>query len=237
MSRRCWAHKGAGCINPPKPRRHGSNFSPTCKVIAVPGELARLSALPLRVGSLWSLCVPRAQVELHPLWAPWGRGYEGKGRACINNGVSVAHLGSVLLPPQLRPRPHSSSFGLSLSSQLQFSPQVFPLKSKFQRSASARTSRHSSWAGDFSEVVWPLFCLPQACCTVLSLWSFLSVQADLLAVEGSFQGEGTFSLSQLPPRVTGPIPIPFFLPFILSSYLVIFLAILIVWDLLPAFSR
>lgn len=75
-------------------------------------------------------------------------------------------------------------------------------------------------------------------CSSLSLWSSISVPADL-PVEGGFQDEGTFPLSQLPPRVAGLIPFFFFfffLYFILLGYMVIFLVILVSWDLLPAFS-
>ena len=82
---------------------------------------------------------------------------------------------------------------------------------------------------------------PQASSHTLlsSLWSSASVQADLLAGEGGSQGEGTFPLSRLPPRGAGPLPIPPLLlfPFILPRYMGIFLAALVVWDLLQAFSR
>lgn len=54
---------------------------------------------------------------------------------------------------------------------------------------------------------------------------------------GSSQGEETFPLSQLPPRGARPIPIPLFSLFVLPSYMAIFLAPLIVWNFLPAFSR
>ena len=68
-----------------------------------------------------------------------------------------------------------------------------------------------------------------------SLWSSLSVPADLPATEGASQSEGTFPLSQLPPRGTGAVLITFF--FFLLSYPVIFLTALVVWDLLLEFSR
>ena len=45
--------------------------------------------------------------------------------------------------------------------------------------------------------------------------SLAAVLADLPASEGASQGEETFPLSQLPPRGTGPVPIPFF---VFSSY-------------------
>ena len=45
----------------------------------------------------------------------------------------------------------------------------------------------------------------------------ISVQAHLPRVEGSSQGEGTVSLSQLSPRRAGSISIPFFFPFYLTQ--------------------
>ena len=54
------------------------------------------------------------------------------------------------------------------------------------------------------------------------------------------QAESPIPLSQLHPMGTNPIQIPlflFFFSFVLPGYLVIFLATLIIWDLLPVFCR
>lgn len=60
-----------------------------------------------------------------------------------------------------------------------------------------------------------LFYLPQACCTLLwgSEDASLSALADLPASKRDSQSEGCFVLSQLSPRGTGPILIPFFFSF------------------------
>ena len=51
------------------------------------------------------------------------------------------------------------------------------------------------------------------------------------------KGESTFPVAQLPPRGAGPILIPwFFFFFCHTSYMISFLAVLIVWGLLPASS-
>lgn len=75
----------------------------------------------------------------------------------------------------------------------------------------------------------------QLLCLSPSLWSSFSVLADLLAGEGASQVEGTFPFSQLCPKGTGPVPIHFC--FIIPGYVEIFLTIVGVWDILPAFSR
>ena len=101
-----------------------------------------------------------------------------------------------------------------LCSQPQCSPQVCPLKPEFQHPAPARTSGCASQAEERRAVAWLI----------------------LLSSEGASQSVGTFSLSQLPPRGTSPVPIPFF-SFALPSCVEILLAILGVGDILPAFSR
>lgn len=74
-------------------------------------------------------------------------------------------------------------------------------------------SRHMSWPGECSKVAgtlcagFSLFCLLHS---PLSLWSSLSVLADLSTGEGASQNQRTFPVSQLHPRATGPILIPFF---------------------------
>lgn len=61
------------------------------------------------------------------------------------------------------------------------------------------------------------------------------VSADLSTGEGAPQGEGTFSLSPLPPMGAGPFHIIFFL--FLSGLVKIFLIAPLVQDLLLEFSR
>ena len=56
------------------------------------------------------------------------------------------------------------------------------------------------------------------------LQSYLSIQADLPASEGTFQGAGTFSPLQLPPWDTSPVLIPFSpFSFVLPGYVEVFL--------------
>ena len=145
---------------------------------------------------------------------------------------------------------------VNLRIQTQSSPQVCPLKPEFQHPATAPTpppdpcpplpyiSRHMSQAKQCSQVTWTLcaglslFCLLQSGYCIL----LLACEAACLSQSWSpgcwreFQGLGwgTSPLSQLPPRKTGPVLILFY--FGLPSYMVIFLVVLTVWDLLSSVS-
>lgn len=69
------------------------------------------------------------------------------------------------------------------------------------------------------------------------LWSSISVPAALSTAEGFLRARESFLFHSSLPWVQVPsrfLPCPFL---VLPGYMVIFLAILILWDLLPAFSR
>lgn len=109
------------------------------------------------------------------------------------------------------------------------------------------TSRHASQAGNSIPVArtayvgLPLFCLLQtSCCT--HLWAFEAPFLSWLkssAVKGLPRVKEPFLFHSLLPGVQDPSRFPFFffLSFVLhKSYVVIFLAILVIWDS-PVFSR
>ena len=91
------------------------------------------------------------------------------------------------------------------------SPQVCPLKPELQYMVPAHTSRWVSQAGGCREVARTFVLvsiLParrHLLHSSLSLWSSLSVLAELPKIKWSSRGKGTFPLSETPPRVPGPI--------------------------------
>ena len=118
--------------------------------------------------------------------------------------------------PQLQPRTHSRPFGMSPFGQTESSPWICLLKLKFQHWSLSTLSGQQASSG-----------------TLLKF----PICPRRLVGKGDSQGEGTFPLSQFPTR-DAPIPIPFLpFPFLLPGYMGIFLAALVVWDLLQAFSR
>lgn len=117
------------------------------------------------------------------------------------------------------------------------STQVCFLKPEFQHSVAANTSRYASQAGKCRDLARTIFAGlslytegPQASFYTLhlSLWSSLSVPEGLPSSEGSSQGNGNF-LSHLPPRGSGPTPIPLLhpFPFVLPSDMGLFLEALL----------
>ena len=146
--------------------------------------------------------------------------------------------------PQLWLGPHFRPFGLSPCSHAESSPWVCLLKPEFQHPAAVHTSRCMSLAGECSKVATTLctdlspFCLTQAgCCTLLRASDTPFLSGSSPSQWRVFPGWGNLSSFTAPSRGAGPILIPFFFSFVLPSYVVIFLAPLVVWDLLPVFSR
>lgn len=164
--------------------------------------------------------------------------------ACINNEASTINLSSFLHIPSV-----VCSLGHTLPSsgfsQPQSSLRVCPLKPGFQYPAPAHTNRLLSQAGECRKVARSLcsglclFCLLQdGCCTLLR------------ASESPF----LFQLMSLPvkrlPRVREPLFFPSSFPayklpfqflfsfsFILAGYVVIFIAIWVLYYHLPVFTR
>lgn len=140
--------------------------------------------------------------------------------------------------PRLQPIQNLNPFRLSLCSQLQTSPLACLLLPEFQHPAPTNTSRHTSWAGDYTKVAqilscWSLFCLLQTGCSLSSkplkppFCSHWSPRWWRI-----FMGWGDLSFHN-----SCPIPPPTFFVPILSGYVEISLALLGVWDLLQVFTR
>ena len=126
------------------------------------------------------------------------------------------------------------------------SPQVCPLKPELQYMVPAHTSRWVSQAGGCREVARTFVLvsiLParrHLLHSSLSLWSSLSVLAELPKIEWSSRGKGTFPFQRSLPECQVLFGSFFlFLLFIPPSYMMIFLPILvlILWDFLPAFNK
>lgn len=141
----------------------GSGFSPT----SMCGQPLGACALPELIA-----------VEPHPLSAPENEAAMAgptppfahmltMGLLCWTRAPSYAH-------PQVQPGTFSSPIRLSLQSQIESCPWVYPLKPESQHPAAAHTSRNTFHARKCSEVArtvcagLSLCCLLQAsCCTLL----------------------------------------------------------------------
>ena len=157
-------------------------------------------------------------------------------------------LGSFQINPWLWPIPHTSHFRLSTQPSPVLSPglssEAWILASSphvHQPTCISGWQQHPSGQDCLCRSPSVLPAANQLLHSPLSVWSSLSVLAEILSSKGISQGEGTFPFPQLAPRGAGPIQIPFFFFFFLSfvlhkSYVVIFLAILVIWDS-PVFSR
>lgn len=120
-------------------------------------------------------------------------------------------------------------------------PRVCVLKPQFQHTAAGTRLQlgiAAAWQGlSVLPSLYPPGLQDSSHILPSSLWIPHSFPPVLLAGEGGSQHEGAFPLSQLPHKGSGNIPI-YLLPFpvILLSYVGTFLADLVVWELLQAFS-
>ena len=214
--------------------------------------------------SMWAACwflgTPRyCEVMLGQLRAHWERGCYGRPCPSLHTFLNddtlllwQAQATSAYHPPPLPPTQLQSHHTPAPSSCL-LTANHSPLSRSVLQSLSFSTQPPCAPADMHlrlrSAGLWHRQSVQAPLCSVLpaanhllnsspSLWSSLSISADLPAGEGASQGAGIFSLSQLPPRVTGSIPIPpAFFSFVLPNYVEIFPANLGVWDILPTFIK
>ena len=170
----------------------------------------------------------------HWQWDSYGRPILHPARV---PSCSLGHtLGPVdcLCTAKLSPLPGSVHWSPSLSS-----PSLHTPVSKHLMLGSV-----VMWPGPSVVFLYPARLQVSSHTLFFSLWSSLSVLEDLPASKEGCQGEGTFPLSQLPPKSTGSLPVPPLLPFpfillvILGSFLqhwsyeIYKLSVGILWELL-----